>query len=188
MAVAPTSSKSKSDLQDSDDISPKPRPPPKPRPWSLVGVDRKSGEYTAVEGGAVTPPHTEEREEEGEEEEELEGRRGSLVTSQRGSVRDMIASLNKPEPAGGGTVGGLLGSSSVRDRIASMNKGEDEPRKARKGNSLPRSNEGLASSAKSPGLKAKNSPKNFRKESDTASDPRILKLDDDFMYEDSGNV
>merc|ERR1719319_562391 len=60
-----------------------------------------------------------------------EGRRGSLVANQRGSVRDMIASLNKPEKGDGAT-------------------------KPRKGNSLPRNNEGLVSQpAKSPGLKAK---------------------------------
>ena len=194
MAVTPVTSKSKTDLVaagDQDDVSPKPRPPPKPRPWSLVGVDRKSGEYTVVEGGGVTPPQTEANEEEEDEEEEedmKEGRRGSLVANQRGSVRDMIASLNKPEKGDGTTVGGLLGAGSVRDRIASMNKGDGET-KPRKGNSLPRNNEGLVSQpAKSPGLKAKNSPKGFRKQSDTASDPRILKLDDDFMYEDSGNV
>jgi hypothetical protein len=202
VAVAPASSKSKQDLgaaePEESGVSPKPRPPLKPRPWSLVGVDRKSGEYTVVEGGGVTPPQPEEREEEAEVEEEGDngnegGRRGSLVTStsasSRGSVRDMIASLNKPETPGQGTVGGLLGASSVRDRIASMNKGDGEPARPRKGNSLPRSNEGLGQHpAKSPGLKAKNSPKSFRKESDTASDPRILKLDDDFMYEDSGTV
>ena len=28
----------------------------------------------------------------------------------------------------------------------------------------------------------------MRKESDTTDDPRILKLDDDFMYEDTVNV
>ena len=201
----PTTSKSRNDLAtptsggagDQEEVSPKPRPPPKPRPWSLVGVDRKSGEYTSVEGGGVTPPQpdqgeVEEEEEEGDDEKgsgASEGRRGSLVTKERGSVRDMIASLNKPEKEGvGGTVGGLLGAGSVRDRIASMNKGDPADSKPRKGNSLPRNTEGLSTSAKSPGLKAKNSPKNLRKESDTASDPRILKLDDDFMYEDSGNV
>jgi len=146
-----------------------------------------------VEGGGVTPPNMDEREEEEEEEGGKDGRRGSLVSNQRGSVRDMIASLNKPEKEGLGTVGGLLGAGSVRDRIASMNKGEDrgevQAAKGRKGNSLPRSNDGLGGPpAKSPGMKAKNSPKNFRKESDTTNDPRILKLDDDFMYEDTVNV
>merc|ERR1719222_1562203 len=109
----PSTSKSRSDLATStsateqEEVSPKPRPPPKPRPWSLVGVDRKSGEYTVVEGGGVTPPQpdpgeVEEEEDEGDEERggASEGRRGSLVTNQRGSVRDMIASLNKPEKEG----------------------------------------------------------------------------------------
>jgi len=87
-----------------------------------------------------------------------------------------------------------LSAGSVRDRVASMNKPggseSNEGAAKKKGNSLPRSSDGLtgpSSSAKSPGIKAKNSPKNFRKES-TTDDPRILKLDDDFMYEDTVNV
>lgn len=208
-AVAPSSSKtnlqeqeesgSRSRKQEQEETLSKPRPPPKPRPWSLVGTDRKSGDFDGVEGKGGSPPHVEEDEEQEEEEEEgKEGRRGSLVTNQRGSVRDMIASLNRPEKEGVGTVGGLLGASSVRDRIASMNKGDERPRAASKGNSLPRTGQdsglakagGQAGTKGSPGITSKmpGSPKAFRKESDTASDPRILKLDDEFMYEDSGSV
>ena len=89
-------------VTDQEEVSPKPRPPPKPRPWSLVGVDRKSGEYTVVEGGGVTPPQpdpgeVEEVEDDDEEEKggSSEGRRGSLVTSQRGSVSSSCPSLKK---------------------------------------------------------------------------------------------
>ena len=183
--TAGSGSKTKTEVTESPEE--KPRPPPKPRPWSIVGVDRKSGEFTTLETDQLTPASPETIAE--VENEKTEGRRSSVAN--RGSVRDMIASLNKPEKDGvGGTVGGLLGAGSVRDRIASMNKGDSaSDSKPRKGNSLPRNTEGLSAPAKSPGLKAKNSPKSFRKEnSDTASDPRILKLDDDFMYEDSGNV
>lgn len=174
-------SKSKDNLCEAEEG--RPRPPPKPRPWSIVGVDRKSGEYTQVDGGTVTPPSPTENSPEPEEKGEKSERRGSFAN--RGSVRDMIANLNKPEKEGLGSVGGLLGAQSVRDRIASMNKGDQDTKK--KGNSLPRNNEGVSSSAKSPGIKPKNSPHNFRKES-TTDDPRILKLDDDFMYEDTVNV
>ena len=157
-------------------------------------MDRKSGEYTQVEAsGQVTPaPETEVSEEAESEESEVRagdtGRRGSAV-NRGGSVRDMIANLNKPEKETSGTVGGLLGGQSVRDRIASMNNQGSEVKK--KGNSLPRSGvaEAInpAAGSKSPGVKAKASPHNFRKES-TTDDPRIMKLDDDFMYEDSVNV
>ena len=74
----------------------------------------------------------------------------------------------------------------MRDRIASMNNQSDSKRK---GNSLPRTAEAINSAATSPGIKPKNSPHNLRKESEnTTDDPRILKLDDDFMYEDTVNV
>ena len=172
----------------------KPRPPPKPRPWSIVGVDRKSGEFTQVEASGAGNPGPEESEvgedieaEEGENKDN--GRRGSAA-NRGGSVRDMIANLNKPEKETTGTVGGLLGGQSVRDRIASMNNQGSDVKK--KGNSMPRTGVAeainpAAASAKSPGVKAKASPHNFRKES-TTDDPRIMKLDDDFMYEDSVNV
>ena len=181
-ATFDTSGKTKTELVvDSPDE--KPRPPPKPRPWSIVGVDRQSGEFTAVETDQLNPASPETITE--LEAEKTEGRRGSLAN--RGSVRDMIANLNKPEKEGAGTVGGLLGGGqSVRDRIASMNNQSDSKRK---GNSLPRTAEAINSAATSPGIKPKNSPHNLRKESEnTTDDPRILKLDDDFMYEDTVNV
>ena len=154
----------------------KPRPPPKPRPWSIVGVDRKSGEFTQVDPSAQSP---------GDSEDSADRRLGSNLLSQssaRGSVRDMIASLNKPDSPGKVPV--VVAASSVRDRIANMNKGpEVESSTKRKGNSLPR--EGLAVS---PGtVRQKNSPVTRKKE-ETSDDPRILKLDDDFMFEDTVNV
>ena len=148
----------------------KPRPPPKPRPWSIVGVDRKSGEFTQVE--TASP---------GEAEREEEHRSGSLSQSAagRGSVRDIIANLNKPDSPGKSSV------SSVRERIANMNKNAESDPSKRKGNSLPRSTEVPVS--KSPGTRQKNSPINRKKDS-TSDDPRILKLDDDFLFEDTVNV
>ena len=172
-------SKTKTEVTESPEE--KPRPPPKPRPWSIVGVDRKSGEFTTLETDQLTPASPETIAE--VENEKTEGRRSSLAN--RGSVRDMIANINKPEKEGAGTVGGLLGGGqSVRDRIASMNNQADGKKK---GNSLPRTAEAINTAATSPGIKPKNSPHNFRKES-TTDDPRILKLDDDFMYEDTVNV
>jgi len=146
----------------------KPRPQPKPRPWSIVGVDRKSGEYTAVEAAADAA-------------EEDESRGGGSLLSQsvgRGSVRDMIASLNKPDSPGS------VAATSVRDRIANMNKTVD-PDTKRKGNSLPRSAE--PGGGASPGTRQKNSPSNRKKES-TSDDPRILQLEDDIFYDDTVNV
>ena len=181
-ATFDTSNKSKPEVMDSPEE--KPRPPPKPRPWSIVGVDRKSGEFTTVETDHLTPASPETITE--VESEKTEGRRSSLAN--RGSVRDMIANLNKPEKEGVGTVGGLLGGQSVRDRIASMN---NQSESKKKGNSLPRTAEAvnLNATSTSPGIKPKNSPHNFRKESSsTTDDPRILKLDDDFLYEDTVNV
>lgn len=187
------SSKSRSELaegQETEDSN-KPRPPPKPRPWSIVGVDRKSGELTQVDGRVSPPSPLRESSSPEPGEDAAQGqanRRNSLAS--RGSVRDMIANLNKPEKEVGGTVGGLLGAGSVRERIASMNKPQTSATSSSTSNieknSLPRNNE-----QKSPvtTLKNKNSPKNFRKESSgTQDDPRILKLEDDFMYEDTVNV
>jgi hypothetical protein len=194
----------------SDDIAgPKPRPPPKPRPWSLVGVDRKSGEFTQVESSSSAVGSGENSAAADPLNDESEHRttgRGGFLVPQRvgvgigGSVRDRIASLNKPETAANAAGGILGGGGSVRDRIANMNKSavagggaasDAVTDKQRKGNSLPRTVAEASSSASagsSPSCRPKNSPKNLRKESDTTDDPRILKLDDDFMYEDTVNV
>merc|ERR550532_155478 len=39
-------------------FNPKPKPLPKPRPWSIVGVDRKSGEVTSVDTNEKQPTMT----------------------------------------------------------------------------------------------------------------------------------
>ena len=70
-------SKSKNDLSEVEES--RPRPPPKPRPWSIVGVDRKSGEYTQVDGGTITPPSPTEHSPDLEEKLEKGERRGSLA-------------------------------------------------------------------------------------------------------------
>merc|ERR1719208_387766 len=99
--TSPTSDFSPEAKQEAmDSPEEKPRPPPKPRPWSIVGVDRKSGEFTTLETDQLTPASPETITE--VESEKTEGRRSSLAN--RGSVRDMIANLNKPEKEGGGTV------------------------------------------------------------------------------------
>ena len=90
-------SKTKTEITESPEE--KPRPPPKPRPWSIVGVDRKSGEFTTVETDQLNPGSPETITE--VENEKTEGRRSSLAN--RGSVRDMIANINKPEKEGAGT-------------------------------------------------------------------------------------
>ena len=94
-------------------------------------MDRQSGEFTQVETAG------------GGENGEADERRGSSnKVVGGGSVRDRIASLNKPETGGGG---------SVRDRIANMNiKGAEAEVGKRKGNSLPRSTDGGGGLAKSP--------------------------------------
>ena len=121
---------------ESTPLGPKPKPLPKPRPWSIVGVDRKSGEVTSV------------------------GDKGD------------VPSLHNPPgckplpPAKG----------SVRDLINNMNKNENVDK--RKGSSLPRGTlppDAEQSSANSPLMS---------KKTETSDDPRIMKLDDDYAYEE----
>ena len=159
----------KSKSEDTDELN-KPRPPPKPRPWSIVGVDRKSGEYTQLESSATAEGSIS-----AEKEENTSGP-GAIS-----SVRDRIASLNKPDSPGSAS---SVAPTNIRDRIANMNKNSELEVNKRKGNSLPRSTEPVS---KSPGTRPKNSPNNRKKDS-TSDDPRILKLDDDFMYDDTVNV
>lgn len=56
-------------------VCPKPKPLPKPRPWSIVGVDRKSGEVTSVNANA----------------DKSEPKQGPA----KSSVRDLINNMNK---------------------------------------------------------------------------------------------
>ncbi len=211
--------KSKSEESSKDEDGPKPRPPPKPRPWSIVGVDRKSGEYTQVESSATSaatqpvnensPPATsrssglkgvkKSRDEKNDKtsQQQSQPTLGS-ATSHRGSVRDMISNLNKPDSPGGTSVAGQT-ANSVRDRIANMNKSgsggknsEDQDQGAISGkkrlNSLSSGSKAGDQLAKSPSTRPKHSPINNRKKDLTSDDPRILKLDDDFLYDDPVNV
>jgi len=57
-------------------FNPKPKPLPKPRPWSIVGVDRKSGEVTSVDTNEKQPTMT-------------------APNDKPKSVRDMINNMNK---------------------------------------------------------------------------------------------
>ena len=57
-------------------LGPKPKPLPKPRPWSIVGVDRKSGEMTSVCDKAGD-------------------KAGGPPAPAKGSVRDLIKNMNK---------------------------------------------------------------------------------------------
>ena len=98
----------KSKSEDTEELN-KPRPPPKPRPWSIVGVDRKSGEYTQLESSASTEGSVL-----AETEENVSAGPGPI-----GSVRDRIASLNKPDSPG---TSGSVAPTNIRDRIANMNK------------------------------------------------------------------
>ncbi len=214
--------KSKSEDSSKDDEGPKPRPPPKPRPWSIVGVDRKSGEYTQVESSATSaaaqpvnensPPSTsrssglkgakKSRDETNDKtsQQQAQPTLGS-ATSHRGSVRDMIASLNKPDSPGGTAAAGQT-ATSVRDRIANMNKSGSGGSKSsddqdqggaisggkKRLNSLSSGSKAGDQLAKSPSTRPKHSPINNRKKDSTSDDPRILKLDDDFLYDDPVNV
>ena len=203
----------KSKSEETDESGPKPRPPPKPRPWSIVGVDRKSGEYTQVESAVSSPPHENAPEVrgagasgggKGKEDSEKTSQQSQqqaaapqpgqhgLASKHRGSVRDMIASLNKPDAPGATAAAAAGPAASVRDRIASMNKGNsssssDQDSK-KKLNPIPGArSSGIDPMAKSPSTRPKHSPINRKKDS-TSDDPRILKLDDDFLYDDPVNV
>lgn len=81
-------------------FNPKPKPLPKPRPWSIVGVDRKSGEVTSVDTNEKQPT--------------------TVSNDKPKSVRDMINNMNKD---GGGT-----SSSTVNAGETSKKKGSSLPR------------------------------------------------------------
>merc|ERR1719429_277026 len=85
---------------ESTPLGPKPKPLPKPRPWSIVGVDRKSGEVTSVDTNE---------------------KQTTIVSNDKPkSVRDMINNMNKD---GGGT-----SSSTVNAGETSKKKGSSLPR------------------------------------------------------------
>ncbi|XP_040574812.1 F-actin-uncapping protein LRRC16A isoform X1 [Lepeophtheirus salmonis] len=163
-----------------DSVAAKPKPLPKPRPWSIVGVDRKSGELTSVTSGNKDSDSLEKNEEgpcttTGVQQ---QGRSYSTSIPKKNSVRDLINNMNKVES----------GSSSSSSTSTSSNQYENV---RRKGNSLPRNSApptATTSSSSSVGaLDSGRSPNIIKKES-TSDDPRILKLEDDFAFEDVMDV
>ena len=119
---------------------PKPKPLPKPRPWSIVGVDRKSGEVTAVNSAEDKKPAAPSA--------AATSSAAAASSSRKSSVRDMINNMNMNSSAEGTPTEGFV---------------------RRKGNSLPRGAQ---------------PPPASEEASKASDDPRILKLDDDFAFED----
>lgn len=129
----------------------KPKPLPKPRPWSIVGVDRKSGEMTQVssDSEAKKSPNPELR------------KTGNNPELRKSSVRDLINNMNKE---------------SSSDSASGFRK---------KGNSLPRGTNAPGSGNPDGAESGMNKSENAQSDHD---DPRILKLEDDFAYEDVMDV
>jgi len=133
---------------------PKPKPLPKPRPWSIVGVDRKSGELTSVVSDSTA-------------EQKLDVP-ASAGVGRKSSVRDMIQNMNK---------GGEASPVTTTTTAATSDSGR------RKGGSLPRGVQPPGSSSS-----AASSPNVAKKKDSTSDDPRILKLEDDYAFDDVMDV
>ena len=180
-------------------LGPRPKPLPKPRPWSIVGVDRKSGEMTSVSGGSSASPPSKLA---------SDSSKSNSQDSDKDKSNENKFEKNK-EPTrrqSSGSGSSATNRGSVRDMINNMNKGQSgsTPAAERKGSSLPRGVQPQSSStsSSSSGLSAvsdvarkfssenhksgTSSPGSSKKlSSDKGSteckdDPRILKLDDDF--------
>ena len=126
-------------------IGARPKPLPKPRPWSIVGVDRKSGELTSVSGGASTSAQC------GKQTTETLKSKSEHNTTTKGTENEKTSCSTKFEQQRDPTCRKSSGptaaapssrGSSVRDMINNMNKGQPEsnstPNSERKGSSLPR--------------------------------------------------
>ena len=126
-------------------IGARPKPLPKPRPWSIVGVDRKSGELTSVSGGASTSAQC------GKQTTETFKSKSEHNTTTKGTENEKTRCSTKFEQQRDPTCRKNSGptaaapssrGSSVRDMINNMNKGQPEsnstPNSERKGSSLPR--------------------------------------------------
>ncbi len=107
-------------------LAPKPKPLPKPRPWSIVGVDRKSGEMTSVSDSNNT-----------KESSDANVSSGSSGV-RKGGVRDLINNMNKNESSsssgeskkkGGSLPRGVQPPTSVGDHGQADNKSPAVPRK-----------------------------------------------------------
>lgn len=147
----------------SENLGPlKPKPLPKPRPWSIVGVDRKSGELTTVLGDSQSA-----------------GNPANNVDSvtpsggRKSTVRDLINNMNKSETP-------TSGSSSTSASVSNGNSSAETGFR-RKGGSLPRG-------VQPPSSSSDNSPNVAKKKDSTSDDPRILKLEDDYAFDDVMDV
>ena len=121
----------------------RPKPLPKPRPWSIVGVDRKSGEVTSVSGGASSSPPSSKLSTEAVKHNSEQKIGGNGIDKEK--VHGISKFEKKPEPmrrksSGTGNTAASSNRSSVRDMINNMNKGQTQsnPVSERKGSSLPR--------------------------------------------------
>jgi hypothetical protein len=141
---------------------PKPKPLPKPRPWSIVGVDRKSGELTSVVGDSAAEPKTDAP---------LTSSAATSNVGRKSSVRDMINNMNKGDPSPSAPAASAAAVTDAGFR--------------RKGGSLPR---GVQPPQPASSSSAASSPSVAKKKDSTSDDPRILKLDDDFAFEDVMDV
>ena len=175
---------------------PKPKPLPKPRPWSIVGVDRKSGEVTSVIKTTADAANADAAQQE-HESSKSQATTATTVTSTTSTTKTtsaMSSSMAPPVAA--------ARKSSVRDLINNMNRagGEKGDKSAettptadvfrRKGNSLPRGTTpptaaAAAASDDKSTTGSSSSPRVAAKAAEsTSDDPRILKLDDDFAYDE----
>ena len=172
---------------------PKPKPLPKPRPWSIVGVDRKSGEMTSViksSADAANSGSAPEQQDSSKSQASTAKTTSTTTTSatsssiaapvaapRKSSVRDLINNMNR---AGGDKAG--EGKSAETTPTADVFR--------RKGNSLPRGTTPPAAAASTDDKSAttagsSSSPRVAAKAAEsTSDDPRILKLDDDFAYDE----
>ena len=174
---------------------PKPKPMPKPRPWSIVGVDRKSGEVTSVIKTTADAANADAAQEHESSKSQATATTVTSTTSTTKTTSAMSSSMAPPVAA--------ARKSSVRDLINNMNRagGEKGDKSAettptadvfrRKGNSLPRGTTpptaaaAAASSDDKSTTGSSSSPRVAAKAAEsTSDDPRILKLDDDFAYDE----
>ena len=194
-----------SSLQSSDSTDqpavagvPKPKPLPKPRPWSIVGVDRKSGEVTSVIKTTADAANSDATPEHDSSKSQATATTQAPKATARTTTSTTSSSMVPPVAA--------ARKSSVRDLINNMNKaGGDKGDKSaettptadvfrRKGNSLPRGTTPPAAAAEDKSATAigggggggsSSSPRVAAKAAEcTSDDPRILKLDDDFAYDE----
>ncbi len=146
-------------------MQPKPKPLPKPRPWSIVGVDRKTGDLTSVSGESEKHKLTSSISSTGGNSSAASAAAAQAAASRKSSVRDLINNMNK----GGGdgpTPAPRKGAST------SLPRGVTPPTRS------------VAEEDEDAVDKEKKAEKTKSKTECTSDDPRILKLDDDFAYDE----